>query len=78
MSYQLSEHTQKMINEREIKITWLENTLYHPDKSYKETDNTFHYIKQIKENNNKFLRVIINKDVNPQKIITVFFDRRLK
>ena len=50
MSYQLSEHAQTMINEREIKITWLENTLYHPDKSYKETDNTFHYIKQIKEN----------------------------
>jgi hypothetical protein len=37
-----------------------------------------HYTKAIKERNGHVLRVIVNSDVQPNRIVTVFFDRRLQ
>lgn len=36
-----------------------------------------HYTKPIKERGGRVLRVIINPYVDPQLIVTLFFDRRL-
>ena len=41
-------------------------------------DGTVHYIKAIDQYEGRFLRVVVNPDVSPQRIVTVFFDRRIR
>ena len=75
---ELSIHYKEMLNERQIKPEWAEATLETPDRTERKSDGTVHYIKQIHENEERWLRVIVNEVVNPNKIITAFFDRRLR
>jgi len=37
-----------------------------------------HYLKQIPQTGGKFLRVIVNPSVSPPRVITAFFDRRVR
>ena len=36
-----------------------------------------HYTKAIRERGGRILRVVVNTDAQPNRVITVFFDRRL-
>jgi hypothetical protein len=36
-----------------------------------------HYTKAIRERDGRVLRVVVNADVQPNRVVTVFFDRRL-
>jgi hypothetical protein len=40
-------------------------------------DGNMHYTKPIRERDGRVLRVVINPYVDPQRIVTLFFDRRL-
>ena len=75
---ELSIHYKEMLHERRIKPEWAEATLNAPDRTEQKNDGTVHYIKQIQDNDGRWLRVIVNETVNPHKIITAFFDRRLR
>jgi len=75
--FELSTHVRDMLLERNILEEWFWRTINHPDKKIKEADNNMHYTKAINENNNRVLRVVVNTDVYPNRIVTVFFDRRL-
>ena len=72
-----TEHFREMLRERKISEKWAEETMSSPDQIYENEDGTTHYIKQIVENDNRWLRVIVNKLTLPHKVVTVFFDRRL-
>ena len=76
----LSSHAKKVIFERNIKLTWIENTFNNPDKIEIDLyDNTLeHRLKIINQYDNRILRFIYNKTVNPVLVITAFFDRRMK
>ena len=76
--FEFSVHARVMIAEREIPEGWVRRTLVQPDQVELRPDRTTHYIKSIDEYENRILRVIVNKDVTPHRIITVFFDRRLR
>ena len=41
-------------------------------------DGTVHYMKAIDQYGGRFLRVVVNPHVSPQRIVTVFFDRRIR
>ena len=41
-------------------------------------DNAPHYTKRIHERDGRVLRVVVNADVQPNRVVTVFFDRRLR
>lgn len=75
--YIFSEHAHDMLLERKIREKWVKLTLTDPDDSKEPDDGTIHYIKCIKEYNNRYLRVIVNPSSEPVKIVTLFFDRRL-
>ena len=75
---QETHHFALMLHERGIKREWIELALDNPDKIETREDNTRHYIKMIPANNNRWLRVIINAASRPEKLITAFFDRRLR
>lgn len=75
--YEFSEHAYEMLKERNIKEKWVKSTIENPDKKELKSDGTVHYIKEITEYGHRYLRVVVNPDPAPQRIITLFFDRRL-
>lgn len=78
--FQLSSHAQYQIQERNIEMSWVEATLSSPDRLLPLADSygNAHYLKQINDFGNRWLRVIVNPEVDPKRVITVFFDRRVK
>ena len=75
---ELSTHAQDMLNERRILVEWVWRTLEHPDtKRWNAEDGNMHYTKTIKERQGRILHVVVNPNVQPNRVVTVFFDRRL-
>jgi len=75
---ELSEHAKNMLNERSIPEEWMWRTLGVPDRTEIRMDGNTHYVKAIPEHAGRFLRVIVNHHVTPQRVVTLFFDRRLR
>ena len=73
-----TKHFTQMLEERNIRREWVDQTLSTPDDLENHEDGTQHFIKQIPENENRWLRVVINASANPNRAITAFFDRRLR
>ncbi len=71
-------HFQDMMKERGIQRDWAEQAVDRPDRTEDHDDGTTHYIKQIPEFENRWLRVVVNTTSVPEKIVTAFFDRRLR
>ena len=70
-------HAREMLLERNIPEEWVFRAIR--DSDYDETgdDGNRHYIKAIPEHGGRSLRVVVNPNVSPNRILTVFFDRRL-
>lgn len=75
--YEFSTHARDMLLERRIAEEWVWRTLETPSSKKKGDDGNMHYTKPIRERNGRVLRVVINPYVEPRRIVTVFFDRRL-
>lgn len=73
-----SKHAQDMLSERNIAEEWVWRTIKTPSSKKLGEDGNMHYIKSILERDGRFLRVVINPNVDPQLIVTLFFDRRLR
>ena len=76
--FEISEHARQMLEERGILEAWLRRTVDNPDRVEVGTDRNYHYIKAIAEHGDRFLRVVVNPYVNPRRVVTLFFDRRLR
>jgi hypothetical protein len=75
---ELSQHARDMLQEREIREEWMWRTVLEPDRIEVGMDGNTHYMKAIPEHAGRFLRVVVNADVQPGRIVTLFFDRRLR
>jgi len=71
-------HAKTMMHERLILEDWVYNTVNYPDMTEEKRDDEKHYLKEIPPNGGKFLRVIVNPSVSPPRVITAFFDRRVR
>ena len=78
IDYRFSEHAYDMLRERNIQEAWVKSAIENPDKKETMPDGTVHYVKRIKEFEDRYLRVVVNPKVEPKKIVTLFFDQRLK
>ena len=67
-----------MLKERGIRREWIEQALQAPNRIEDREDGTRHFIKQIPEYENRWLRVVVNVSLDPHRAITAFFDRRLR
>jgi hypothetical protein len=67
-----------MLKERGIEPEWVDRTIRDPDQTEDHDDGTRHFIRQIPEFGNRWLRVVVNVTVDPEKRVTAFFDRRLR
>ncbi|MBI5301150.1 MAG: DUF4258 domain-containing protein [Chloroflexi bacterium] len=57
---------------------WVWRTLAEPNQRQSGSDGNIHYLKPIEEYGNRIWHVVVNENVHPKRIVTVFFDRRLK
>jgi hypothetical protein len=76
MDYTLTEHAEKRLRRRKIKIEWIEAALTYPAR----TENDFedptlaHALVEISESGFRVLRVIYNETADPVTIVTAYFD----
>jgi hypothetical protein len=75
---EFTKHAKDMLIERNITEEWVWRTINAFDKKDTGTDNNTPYLKAIDENEGRILRVVVNSNVEPNRIVTVFFDRRLQ
>ncbi len=80
MNYILTRHANKVLLEREIPIEYMEQVLCNPEwiEPDKEDFELEHRLGKILEYGNRVLRVVIDRNVEPVHIITVYFDRRMR
>jgi hypothetical protein len=71
-------HFRRMMEERSIRPEWVQNALDMPQRVEDQEDGTRHYLCRIEEHGNRWLRVVVNIRVTPEKAVTTFFDRRLR
>jgi len=81
MDYQLTEHARESLRKRpSIRIEWVERVLLQPERV--EPDRTDpeleHRIGRIQESEERALRVIVNKTSIPMRVITCYFDRKMR
>jgi fermentation-respiration switch protein FrsA (DUF1100 family) len=74
---ELSSHTRDMLVERALQEAWIWRAIKEPDQIWTGDDGNEHYAKAIAERENKMLHVVVNPSVQPRRVVTVFFDRRL-
>ncbi len=75
---QYTRHFKDMLKERSILMSLVNRTLAEPEKVEDHPDGTKHFLRQIPEQGNRWLRIIVNITVVPNKAVTAFFDRRLR
>ena len=74
----LSAHCRQMLEERDIPLEWAERALNDPDRTEERVDGTRHYLKEIPEHGQRWLRVVVSDHGGLPMCVTVFFDRRLR
>jgi len=75
--FELSAHAKEMLAERNILEEWVWRTINTPTKKRMGEDGNLHFTKAIKEGGGRVLRVVVNPNSDPRRIVTLFFDRRL-
>jgi len=80
MRFELTQHAKDALVKRGISMEWLERAVKSPDHTETDaTDPTLqHRLAVIPENGDRVLRVIINLNMTPVRIVTLYFDRKMK
>ncbi len=78
--YELSGHAQRRIARRSIRAEWIAATLTDPEQveADRSDPSVTHALRRIPEAADRVLRVIYNHTADPVRIVTVYFDRRLR
>lgn len=80
MKFELTKHAQKVLDEREIPVEWLERTLSAPELVLPDPDaaTVERRFRRIPEFGGRVLRVAVNTVVEPNRVVSLFFDRQMK
>ena len=76
--FEFSSHAREMLIERRILEEWVWRTIETPAKKKTSMDGNVHYTKMIREREGCVLHVVVNPSTSPHRIVTLFFDRRLR
>ncbi len=74
--YLFTTHAKDMLKEREILEEWVLQTISSPDKKKPGNDGNIHYFRLLPERENRILHVVVNETIKPNRIVTLFLDRR--
>ena len=80
MKYELTKHARQSLAEREISAEWMERTLATPELVLPDPDDALveRRFRRIPEFGDRVLRVAVNTAVEPNRVVSVFFDRQMK
>jgi hypothetical protein len=80
VKFELTKHARKVLAEREIPMEWVERTLAAPELSSPDPDDATveRRFRRIPEFGGRVLRVAVNTAVEPERVVSVFFDRQMK
>ncbi len=78
MEIQFTQHARDVIAERALSEAWVMRALREPERTEEHPDGTRHHLIQIAEHGGRTLRVVVNPATQPSRVITAFFDRRMK
>ena len=80
MKYELSQHAKDAVAEREILIEWIEDVLRSPARRVPDRRDAGleHLLGVIDQYGGRVLRVVINPTAVPIRVVTVYFDRKMK
>jgi hypothetical protein len=80
MNYELTQHAKDALTERQIPLAWIERTLDAPEKTEpdKADPQLVHHLAKIPEHGNRVLRVVLNPQASPVRVVTAYFDRKMK
>jgi len=73
-----SRHFKQILDERNIRQEWVDQTIASADRIEEKPDGTTHFVKRIDQYDKRWLRVIVTTRVEPHRVVTAFFDRRLR
>ena len=76
--FELSVHIRDMLKERQLSEGWIWRTIQSPDRRWTGDDGNEHFSKAIEERENRILHVVVNIKLRPKRLVTAFFDRRLR
>jgi hypothetical protein len=80
MNYELSQHARDALQERQIPEEWMERVIAKPalvQPGARDATVESRFAK-IPEHGDRVLRVVINKTVVPERVVSVYFDRTMK
>jgi uncharacterized DUF497 family protein len=80
MNYVLTPHAQHVLAERKIPFEWVERALSQPTLILPSiTDPVVESrFAVIPEYGGRVLRVVVNKETSPERVVSVYFDRSMK
>ncbi len=80
MNFDLTLHALKAMAEREIPVGWVERAAMEPEFVESDPDDVAieRRYRRIPEFGGRVLRVAVNTTVEPQRVVSVFFDRGMK
>ncbi len=67
-----------MLVERGLQEEWIQRAIHEADQEWTSEDGLNHFAKAIAERDNRILHVVVNVSVQPKRVVTAFFDRRLR
>lgn len=77
MAIDFTRHALTVIADRGIQKQWIQRAVEAPERSEEREDGTRHLLLRIPERDGRVLRVVVDGQAEPWKVITAFFDRRL-
>ncbi|MEO6543410.1 MAG: DUF4258 domain-containing protein [Nitrospiraceae bacterium] len=81
MTYDLTDHARESLRKRPtIRLEWVERVLQQPERVEPDSVDAEleHRLGRIPEYDGRVLRVIVKKAANPPRIITCYFDRKMR
>ncbi len=80
MHFELTQHAKDALIKRGISMEWLERAVKSPDHTEPDATDPVqeHRLAVISENGDRVLRAIINPHTTPIRVVTLYFDRKMK
>jgi len=80
VKFVLTKHAQDVMEEREIPMAWVARVLDGPDRveADRRDPELEHRLGRIPERQGRVLRVVLGRKARLRRIITVYFDRKMR
>lgn len=80
MDYVMTHHARDVLAKRQIQVPWVERALAAPEATEADPIDPAleHHLVRVPEFGNRVLRVVVNKQTQPWRVVMAFFDRRRK